>query len=455
MPVEFLLLLGFWTVPWLLDLGTREIRMRRDRRRQALWSQAARAIGLEAIEEIGSAVRSRQGKLLVRFGKRREDEWNSSAEIEIAGPGLAPRLTLRPETARGASDVTVGDDDFDREVHVEGSPALALAILDNATRQAVRSLLRGSFEVDGLAPLAVTGCVDSGLLRIWIPQEQEREEQLVAVVRAGLALGAHLMASSDLATRLARNLALESKTGVRRRILLTLVREFPDHEATREALRAMRTDRDAELRLQAGIALGAEGRDMLMDVAASGKASDKASARAVTALGRSLTLDEATKLLKAACQAVRVQTARACVGIVGTYGCEALPLLSDALLESAFGDVAARALGATDNPRAEAPLLRALAEGAPSVRRAAAQALGRVGTRNAVLPLREAERDSALRSVARQAIAQIHARLSGAGQGQLSLAEDESGHLSLSDDEAGRLSLSPDAGKNAAPAGRA
>jgi hypothetical protein len=442
MPAELLILLSIWTITGLVDLGSRGIRRRRDRRRQALWRQAAQAIGLESIEEIGSAVRSRRGKLLVRFGKRREDEWNSPAEIEIAGPGLAPRLTLRPETAREASDVTLGDDDFDREVRVEGSPALALAILDNATRQAVRSLLRGPFEVDGLAPLAVTGRVDSGLLRIWIPQQQERQEQLVAVVRAGLALGVHLMATSDLATRLARNLALESNMRVRRRILLTLVREFPDHEATREALRAMRNDRDAELRLQAGIALGLEGRDILMEVAANAKAADKASARAVTALGPSLTLDEATNLLKEACRAVRVQTARACVGIIGTHGRDAMPLLCDALTESALGDVAARALGAMDDPSAEAPLLRALAEGSPSVRRAAAQALGRVGTRDAVAALRQAEAEADLRPAARQAIASIHSRLAGAGQGQLSLAEDQAGRVSLAETNAGQLSLS-------------
>ena len=97
---------------------------------------------------------------------------------------------------------------------------------------------------------------------------------------------------------------------------------------------------------------------------------------------------------------------------------------------------------ATDDPSAEAPLVRALSEGPKELRRAAAAALGRVGTRDAVAPLREAEsRQAALRGVARQAIAQIHARLAGAAQGQLSLAGAESGQLSLAEDESGRLSL--------------
>jgi len=63
---------------------------------------------------------------------------------------------------------------------------------------------------------------------------------------------------------------------------------------------------------------------------------------------------------------------------------------------------------------------------------------------NAVLPLKEAEReDSALRAAARQAIAEIQARLAGAAPGQLSLAGAESGALSLADDRPGRLSLAP------------
>jgi hypothetical protein len=96
----------------------------------------------------------------------------------------------------------------------------------------------------------------------------------------------------------------------------------------------------------------------------------------------------------------------------------------------------------TGDARAEAPLLRALLEGPIERGRAAAAALGRVGTRDAVVPLRAAERDGALRSTARQAIAEIHARLAGAEQGQLSLAEGEAGRLSMVEGESGRLSLS-------------
>jgi hypothetical protein len=238
-------------------------------------------------------------------------------------------------------------------------------------------LVRGPLEVEGHAPLQVTGRVDGGLLRIWVPRS-ESKALLPAAVRAGIALAEHLRARSDLASRLASNLESEPVAGVRRRTLLMLVREFPGHEATRGALRAVRDDADAELRVRAGIALGAEGRDTLLAVAG-GEGNDDAGARAVTALGESLTLEETTRLLEGADRAVRPQTFKACVGVLGTHGADATPLLGRVLRSGVFGEAAARALGATGDPSAEPPLLRALADGrrrsvGPPRRRSAASA---------------------------------------------------------------------------------
>jgi hypothetical protein len=87
-------------------------------------------------------------------------------------------------------------------------------------------------------------------------------------------------------------------------------------------------------------------------------------------------------------------------------------------------------------------MLEALRSEDPPVSVAAAQALGRVGTVAAVVPLREAaEQGGDLRRAARQAIAEIQARLAGAEPGQLSLAGGEAGALSLADGEPGRLTL--------------
>ena len=254
------------------------------------------------------------------------------------------------------------------------------------------------------------------------------------------------MVPKDLAGRLASNLASEPEPGVRRRTLLTLLREFQEAEATRGALRKARDDEDGEIRLRAGIGLGADGRDVLLGLAG-GEGARGRHERALPwpRLGASLTLEEASELLKAALRTRRLETAKACLSLLGSHGSGAVPTLAKVLLveKGALGEAAAQALAATDDPAAEAPLVRTLGEGPKALRLAAAAALGRVGTRDAVAPLREAEaEDAKLRGTARQAIAQIHARLAGAAQGQLSLAGAEAGQLSLAEGESGRLSLS-------------
>jgi hypothetical protein len=109
---------------------------------------------------------------------------------------------------------------------------------------------------------------------------------------------------------------------------------------------------------------------------------------------------------------------------------------------------AAQALGETGSPAAEPPLLLALQGEPEDLRMAAVKALGRVGTASAVLPLQEASRrslfDFDFRRAAREAVAEIQARLKEAAAGQLSLAEAEAGQLSLSQAEAGQLSIAID-----------
>lgn len=82
--------------------------------------------------------------------------------------------------------------------------------------------------------------------------------------------------------------------------------------------------------------------------------------------------------------------------------------------------------------------------GRPAVRVAAAESLGRVGSAESVPTLRDAASRSdagGMRRAVRQAVAGIHARLSGAEPGQLSLAVGGAGELSLAGDEPGSVSL--------------
>jgi HEAT repeat protein len=366
---------------------------------------------------------------------------------------------------RDLKEIEIGDEDFDKQVSVQGPPALALALLDGDMRRTIRAMLRGRLEVRGHRPLWASGRLEDGALRVDVPERSvarrslirhysepeqagdaylDGEYKLPQILRAALDLAARLVVPEDLARRIADNQAGEPEPHIRLQALLTLLREFPEHAATREAVLAARQDPDAEVRVRAGIALGADGRDVLLGAAGGEGAEDATSARAVAALDTSLTSGQAAELLKNALRTRRLATARACLGILGRHGAAATQTLAKVLLveKGELGEAAAEALAATGDPSAEPPLLRAL-EGAPGLRRAAVEALGRVGTPAAVAHLRAAEsQDAALRGAARQAIAEIQSRLVDAAPGQLSLAGGEAGRLSIAEDETGRLSLS-------------
>ena len=451
---------------------------RRERERIAFWSATAREAGWSEIAQAGATLEARTDAFRLRISSyaENETEWT---RVEIWGPQLAPELTLRREGLgflgrRSAKEIEIGDDGFDKEVSVQGPLTLALALLNPDLRHAVATLVGGRLDLRGHRPLWVTGQLDAGVLRLDLPEHVPQlrrgpEEQkldlagevylegrykLPDVLRAALDLARRLEVPERLAARLADNLKTEPEAGVRRKTLARLLSEFPEAPESAAALQAARGDPDADVRVRAAVALGKQGRDVLLGVAAGEGALDATTARAVAALDRSLTVAEALELLRGALRTRRLLSASACLAILGRLGgAEAGHALAKVLLveKNELGEAAAQALAATGDPSAEAPLLRALAEGAPALQRAAASALGKVGTRAAVVPLRTAERDPDLRAAARQAIAEIHSRLAGAEQGQLSLSEDVAGRLSVVEGESGRLSLSASADAEPAP----
>jgi hypothetical protein len=132
-------------------------------------------------------------------------------------------------------------------------------------------------------------------------------------------------------------------------------------------------------------------------------------------------------------------SALACVEALVRAGEPAIAILAKGLcsLDGEIAVAAARALGRT-GPAAEAPLVAALADERPAARVAAAESPGRAGSAESV----PTPRDAASRSHAggmgravRQAVAGIHARLSGAEPGSVSLVGDERAHGSISPDE--------------------
>jgi len=216
-------------------------------------------------------------------------------------------------------------------------------------------------------------------------------------------------------------------------------------------LRTACADESPRVRLRAAQELGAEGREVLLELAAS-MTDDETSAQAVASLDRELPVERTRALLVQALRRRLHQTARACLeALGGSTAPEDVETLAKVMAreQSELAAAAATALGRTGSPAAEPPLIQALRSEPRDLQVAAANALARVGTVAAVLPLKEAaERsahDSALLKATRQAIAEIQLRLPGASPGQLSLAGTEAGRLSLAPTEAGQLSLADDA----------
>ncbi|HEX9189715.1 MAG TPA: HEAT repeat domain-containing protein, partial [Vicinamibacteria bacterium] len=278
-------------------------------------------------------------------------------------------------------------------------------------------LLRG--HVAGIGPdrVEVDTSLSYGRLEVEVKESgfSRNRERVPEILAAVLDVARRLVAPADVPARLAANLAEETEPGARLASLLALAREFPQHPATREALLAARADASEEVRLRAGIALREEGRETLTELVRGAGTSDACAARAVAALDERLPADLATGTLRRALGgAGRPLTARACLEALGRLGL----------------------------PDHEGLLLGALAAEDREVSLAAARALGQAGTVAAVVSLQEsAERGGEHRRAARQAIAEIQARLTGAAPGQLTLAGGEAGALSLADGEPGRLSL--------------
>jgi hypothetical protein len=325
--------------------------------------------------------------------------------------GLDPALKIR-STGRTTGDVETGHLGFDRQFHVEGYYARAL--LDAPTRDALLDLLRGPLRGGQLA-------VDGGELRAIVPGAYVSLADPLADAVPLLARVAHRLADRvDAASALANSARTDPVSGVRLLCLRTLLRDYSYFADTvNPVVREAAGDEDAEVRLEAATALGAEGVPVLQSLVADASVEDGLSARAAATLGDRMPAHVARATLRqelaASTSRHRLATACAC----------------------------ASALGLSGEPQDEDLLLQVLPEGRDeALRISAARALGAVGSARAVPYLAELINfDSAdLRRAGREAVAAIQSRLQGATPGQLSLGTVDSGQVSLADDVEGRLS---------------
>jgi hypothetical protein len=236
---------------------------------------------------------------------------------------------------------------------------------------------------------------------------------------------------------------------VRIRALDVAAREYPADPATRAALWAGVADRNPEVRLGAALALGPEGRDVLISLIEGHAIDDAQRVAAIRGLGDHLPDALLASLLRRSVGAQfrdtpgQPGTARACVAALGyPRGMDAVSTLQALLLANVYlAPDAARALARLGGPEAEAALIGALECGIFESRLAAAEALGEAGTTAAVPALRAAERTGVeMRRAARAAVAAIQSRATAA-PGAVSLTGGEAGQVSIADDAAGRISL--------------
>ena len=367
------------------------------------WKETARACGLEVADDysLGSRLSGWAGLLEVIFESSGDKSRPTQIAVVAPGPPDILSVKIRPESMfRLTPEITIGEESFDSEFFIEGPARLVSALLDVKMRRLlIDPIFQSRLEIS------------SGEVRATL-----EDASVPTALRVLLDIGRRLAEPLDIPQRLADNARQDPAAGVRLHNLLVLVRELPHHPLTAEALRRACSDSSPKVRLRAAREVGDKG---ILQELIDALEDDDVSAEAVSTLGPELSVERLAVILEIAVGRNRLQTARAAV----------------------------EALGATGSPAAEPALIQTLQRDDADLRVAVAGALGRVGTAAAVLPLREIS-DRLLPGetgrAARQAIAEIQARLQGASPGQLSLAGTEAGQLSLADDPAGRLSLGID-----------
>ncbi len=433
----------------------------------------AEAAGLTDSVPTNTGLAGKAGQLVVGLEKYIRAH-ASGTRISIAGlghgdPGLELRrsnIGARPgraaekATGEGHEGIVTGDPAFDSKFGVRGSMPLARALLDAGTREAVGTVFDGRLPLQDGREVAVTARVAEDEVVLEIPDDRSLsskagwlrlpEEDLPKVVGAALAFARRLVAPAGVAARIAENIRSEPEVRVRLRCLHTLIKWFPEDPASREALRAAAKVGSVEVRLTAAIALGEEGREALIALAQEeGPLAEPFRVRAIKALGGSIPGEVAERAYASAVANRESRAAAACLAALARIGGDrVVTALAKALAASdgELGAAAARALGDTSLPGAEAHLLANLEGRERMVTLAAVEALGRIGTARSVPQLKECAgrrpEDRVLERAVRQAVAEIQSRLEGAEPGQLSLAAANAGELTVvGEDTHGRLTV--------------
>ncbi len=426
----------------------------------AAWTALAEASEMTAIEATNAwfappTLSGKHGSREVVFSRYTANKQTGTrltidgcAFIGLRREGLSSRI----EKFAGTREIVIGDPAFDRAVFIEGPEGVLRAILGHETRQRVLDLTRGALDDDGAKPLRGGGLVENGRIVLEIlGAASVATARLTAALPALFDLADRLVQPENIPACLARNASQDPLPSVRLQNLRLLTSAHPTRPATRAALERACTDVAPEMRLHAASALAPSADATLLQLASQELADAAIERQAIVALGNRVEATQAAPILSSTIRRGRTEAACALLAALGRRGgLDSAALLAQTLREQngVVAAAAARALAACPTASTETELLAALGREDDVVAEAVAEALDRVGTIAAVLPLSErADRSSAraVRRAARHAIVAIQSRLTGATPGQLSVSDGSAGAVSVAeDDPAGRVSVTDD-----------
>jgi len=195
-------------VVWVSYLASESGNLRND------WRQAARDAGLQLVTEktwglVGLVGRAGEHRVLIDELRTRQGVTGTRIVIEGSSGITLSRETWNTafEKKLGKREMQLGDEAFDREVYVRGSPEVLRALLDAEAREQLRRMLGGWIRIDGgstpgfEAEVSLSGGhLQADFLAQW---NEKLQVNLAEVLTALLAVARKLEPPADLAARIA------------------------------------------------------------------------------------------------------------------------------------------------------------------------------------------------------------------------------------------------------------
>ena len=349
--------------------------------------------------------------------------------IRLGGGELLNDVGFAALTAGGRYG-TAGDRDFDVAVRVDGPPEIVAALLTETNRARLRS-------AKGIE-------MQRGELSATVDVDLHTPVQLEQSVRELTELTEALQPPLAIDDRLYDNAVSDPTDGVRAVNLRLLQGREPETDRTRAASRAALTRDAPSLVLAGAMHLGDEGLEAVERVAGDEDAEAQLRTTALDHLVDGWS-ERARPVLRAIVRDSRVGSVlRLAVHHARSLGAELATCLAERATraEPSVLLMIAEVLGAERGPVVESALLDRLQVEPGNGRVLIARALGLIGTKFSVVPLRKCSRpllnDPTLARESRAALSRVQARLRPAEEGGLSISADaDGGSLSFPRDDGG------------------